>query len=87
MPKKHLELCLIRSLLTKNDLLECAIQYDNTVSFLYLLKEFKASFRDNLFENNERANKMFSIINKNGNLVMLKEVFKFDAQSYASFIE
>ncbi len=54
---------------------------------MYLLKEYKASFKDNLFDSIDKCPKMFTIINKNGNLAILKEVFKFYPNQYVQFLE
>lgn len=46
MSKKHLELTVIREILTQYHLMEHAINVNCTDSFMFLLKEFKVSYKD-----------------------------------------
>ena len=82
LSKKHLELTIIRDILTQKSFLKYAIEVNNTDAFEFLLKEFKVSYQNQLFENNDVCRRMFRCININGNITILKEVFKFYPKLY-----
>ena len=68
LAKKHLELTVIREVLTQPMFLEYAIRINCQESFTFLLKEFRVSYKEKLFESNEKCRQLFRAINLNGNL-------------------
>ncbi|CDW87982.1 UNKNOWN [Stylonychia lemnae] len=84
--KKHLELTVIRELLTQFQLIEYAVQVNNTDLFMFLLKEFRVSYKDQIFQNIEKTKRMFTIVNRNGNIQILKEIYKLYTKQYQDYL-
>ena len=86
LSKKHLELTVIREILTQPKLLMYSIEVNSTDGFLYLLKEFKITYKDSLFETNEGIKKAFKYVNLYGNIAIMKEIFKFYPKFYVEIL-
>ena len=86
MSKKHLELTLIREVLTNSKLIQYAVEVDSTSSFKFLLKEFKVTYKETLFESTEMTKRMFQFMNAHGNIHILREAYKFYLQYYTEHI-
>ena len=63
-----------------------SVEVNSTDCVMYLLKEFKITYKDSLFEKNENIKRAFKYVNLYGNLAIMKEIFKFYPKFYVEIL-